>query len=258
MLISKCFVLGVSDVDTIAVCGNGLIPNPDIGNVPVCRITVEPGLNVPFQIDAAGICVDGIIPAVNRPAVQRQTDAFGIALGKADPIADVKRRFGGFLRGRFGGLRLFCRFGCFRCRWCRWFCFGRCSRNSCFRLAFGCIGFWGRFAGLCRRRSAAFTLCRNRFGLRVPFRYAGRGLCCGFGLLLCCALGLLNLRFLCCLRRFRLAGNFFTFQRRNRGRLFGDWRGVAAPRGQAQKTDEKKNCDFGFHTLHSLRQHSTR
>ena len=239
MLISKCFVLCVSDVDTIAVCGDGLIPNPNIGNVLVCRITIEPGLNVPFQIDAAGICVDGVIPAVNRPAVQLQTDAFGVVLGKADPIADVKRWFCGFLRGRFGGVRLFCRFWGFRCRWCRRFCFGRCSRSSCFRPAFGHIGFLGRFTGLCRRCSATFTLCGSRFGLRVLLRYAGRSFCCGFGFFLCCALGLLNLRFLCCLRRFCLVGNFFTFRKRNRGRLFGDWRGVATPRGQAQKSDEK-------------------
>ena len=107
MLISKYVVLCVSDVDTIAVCGDGLIPNPDIGNVFICRITVESGLNVPFQIDAAGICVDGVIPAVNRLAVQRKADAFGIVLGKADPVADVKSRFRWFLYGRLGGLGLF-------------------------------------------------------------------------------------------------------------------------------------------------------
>ena len=35
-------------------------------------------------------------------------------------------------------------------------------------------------------------------------------------------------------------------------------RGVVAPRSQAQKDNQKKNCDFRFHTLHSLRPHSTR
>ena len=67
-----------------------------------------------------------------------------------------------------------------------------------------------------------------------------------------------NLRFLCRLRRFHLAGSFVASRRRNRGGLFCNMRGVAAPQSQAQKDNEKKNCDFGFHTLHSLRPHSTR
>ena len=252
------FDLCVPDVDQIATSGDGLIPDPHIGDFRICRIAIESRLYVPFQIDTSCIRINGVIPAVHRFTVQRKTDTLGIALGKTDPVADVKCRLCGFLLGWLCGLWLIYRFWFFRYRWCGRFCFGRCSWSSRFRPAFGYIGFLGRFAGLCRRHCAVFSLCGKRFGLGVLFRYAGRRFDCGFGFLLCCASGLLSLRFLCCLRRFHLVGNFFTFRRRNRGRLFGDWRGVAAPHGQTQKSDKKKNCDFGFHTLHSLRPHSTR
>ena len=255
MLISKCIVLCVSDVDTIAVCGDGLIPDPHIGDFRICRVAIESRLYVPFQIDTSCIRINGVVPAVHHFTVQRKTDTLGIALSKTYPVADVKNRFSGFLRGWLGGLRLFCRFGGFRCRWCRLFFF---SRGSGFRSAFGLVCFLSRFAWLWQHCRAVVSLIGNLCWLGGTFRYAGRRFDCGFGFLLCCALELLSLRFLCCLRRFRLVGNFFTFRRRNRGRLFGDWRGVAAPHGQTQKSDEKKNCDFGFHTLHSLRPHSTR
>lgn len=99
MLISKCFVLCVSDVDQITASGNGLIPNPHIGDFRICRIAIESGLYVPFQIDTSCIRINGVVPAVHGFAVQRKTDTLGIALGKTDPVADVKCRLCGFLLG---------------------------------------------------------------------------------------------------------------------------------------------------------------
>ena len=78
MLISKCLVLCVSDVDQIAASGDGLIPDPHIGDFRVCRIAIESRLYVPFQIDTAGICINGVVPAVHGFAVQRKTDTLGI------------------------------------------------------------------------------------------------------------------------------------------------------------------------------------
>ena len=113
MLISKCFVLCVSDVDQITASGNGLIPDPYIGNFRICRIAIESRLYVPFQIDTASIRINGVVPAVHGFAVQPKTDTLGIALGKTDPVADVKCRLCGFLLGWLCGL--WCSFGLLSC-----------------------------------------------------------------------------------------------------------------------------------------------
>lgn len=136
MLISKCFVLCVSDVDQIAASGDGLIPDPHIGDFRICRIAIESGLYVPFQIDTAGICINGVIQAVHRFTVQRKTDTLGIALGKADPVADVKCRL--------CGLWLIYRFWSFRCQRCGLFFF---CRGSGFRSAFRLVCFFSGSLG---------------------------------------------------------------------------------------------------------------
>ena len=170
MLISKCFVLCVSDVDQIAASGDGLIPDPHIGDFRICRIAIESRLYVPFQIDTSCIRINGVVPAVHSFAVQRKTDTLGIALGKTDPVADVKCRLCGFLLGWLCGLWLICRLWFFRCRRCGLFLFGRCRG---FRLAHGLVRCLGRFAYLWWR-CAAVRLFGCRFCLNTTFRYAYR------------------------------------------------------------------------------------
>ena len=173
MLISKCFVLCVSDVDQIAASGDGLIPDPHIGDFRICRIAIESRLYVPFQIDTSCIRINGVIPAVHGFAVQRKTDTLGIALGKADPIANVKCRLCWFFLRRFGRLWLFCRFWFFRCRRCGLFLFGRCRD---FRMVLGLVRCLGRFAYLWRR-CAAVRLFGCRFCLNTAIQHACRCFC---------------------------------------------------------------------------------
>ena len=124
------FDLCVSDVDQITASGNGLIPDPHIGDVRICRIAIQSRLYVPFQIDTAGIRINGVVPAVHGFAVQRKTDTLGIALSKTYPVADVKCRLCGFLLGWLCGLCLICRFWFFRCRRCRLFFSGSLGCGS--------------------------------------------------------------------------------------------------------------------------------
>ena len=87
----KCvLLLCVADIDFIRAASGLLIPNPHIGDVAVLGISVEIATNIPFGVFAFYTCGNGIVPAVHGFAVQRKTDTLGIALGKADPIADVK------------------------------------------------------------------------------------------------------------------------------------------------------------------------
>ena len=174
MLISKCLVLCVSDVDQIAASGDGLIPDPYIGDVRIYRIAIESGLYVPFQIDTSCIRINGVVPAVHGFAVQRKTHALGIALSKTDPVADVKCRLCWFFLRRFGRLWLFCRFWFLRCRRCGLFFF---SRGSGFRSAFGLVCFLFRFAWLWQHCRAVVSLIGNLCCLGVTFRYACRELC---------------------------------------------------------------------------------
>ena len=235
MLFSKCLVLCVSDVDQIAASGDGLIPDPHIGDFRICRIAIESRLYVPFQIDTAGICINGVVPAVHCFTVQRKTDTLGIALSKTDPVADVKCRLCGFLLGWLCGLCLICRFWFFRCRRCGLFFF---CRGSGFRSAFGLVCFLFRFARLWQHCRAVVSLIGNLCCLGVTFRYACRELCGTAIRLRFCALGTINLRFLFCLSRFRFTGDDVTVRRRNRVRRFCNMRGVVASRSQTQKHSE--------------------
>ena len=91
--------LCVADIHLVGIAACLLIPNPDLGDVAVLSIAVKVALDVPFGVPALGACGNGVVPAVGGSAVQRQPHAFGIALGKVDPVADVKGRLGGRLRG---------------------------------------------------------------------------------------------------------------------------------------------------------------
>lgn len=55
-------VLGVADIQIIAPVGAFLCPYPDIGNILVTGIAVEPALNVPFQIQAVRACGYRVVP----------------------------------------------------------------------------------------------------------------------------------------------------------------------------------------------------
>ena len=162
------FDLCVSDVDQITACGDGFIPDPYIGDVRICRIAIESRLYVPFQIDTAGIRINGVVPAVHSFAVQRKTDTLGIALSKTDPVVNVKDRLRRFFFRRF--------------RWCRFLSCRRCglfffSRGSGFRSAFGLVCFLFRFAWLWQHCRAVVSLIGNLCCLGVTFRYACRELC---------------------------------------------------------------------------------
>ena len=235
MLISKYLVLCVSDVDQIAASGDGFIPDPHIGDVRICRIAIESGLYVPFQINTSCIRINGVVPAVHRFTVQRKTDTLGIALSKTDPVADVKSWLCGFLLGWLCGLCLICRFWFFRCRRCGLFFF---SRGSGFRLAFGLVSFLFGFAWLWQHCCAVISLFGNRCCLGGTFRYACRELCGTAIRLRFCAFGTVNLRFLFCLSRFRFAGDDVTVRRRNRVRILCNMRGIVASRSQTQKHSE--------------------
>ena len=129
MLISKCLVLCVSDVDQITASGDGLIPDPHIGDVRICRIAIESRLYVPFQIDTSCIRINGVIPAIHGSAVKHKSDALSVALGKADPVVNVKNRLSRFSFRRFRCRRFL------SCRRCWLFFF---SRGSGFRSALNC------------------------------------------------------------------------------------------------------------------------
>ena len=133
--------LCVPDIDQVTVCSDRFVPHPDIRNGFVCRIAVQAGTNIPFQIDAVCVGINRVIPTIHRRAFQSQPYAFGIGFGIVDPSLNVKRRFCGFFfGGQFRLLRL-----CFR-RLCRWFGFG------CFRWC----GFRGPADG---RRRFLFLRC---------------------------------------------------------------------------------------------------
>ena len=108
-------------------------PNPNIRDVGIFGVAAQVTLDVPFGVFALRTCGNGIVPAVHGFAVQRKTDTLGIALGKADPIANVKCWLCWFFLRRFGRLWLLCRFWFFRCRRCGLFLFGRCQRLSGWR-----------------------------------------------------------------------------------------------------------------------------
>ena len=170
----KCvLLLCVADIDFIRAASGLLIPNPHIGDVAVLGISVEIATNIPFGVFAFYTCGNGIVPAVHGFAVQRKTDTLGIALGKADPIADVKCRLCWFFLRRYGRLWLFCRFWFFRCRRCGLFLFGRCRD---FRMVLGLVRCLGRFAYLWRR-CAAVRLLGCRFCLNTAIQHACRCFC---------------------------------------------------------------------------------
>ena len=128
------FGLSVADIQIVAPVGAFFSPYPDVGNILVTGIAVEPALNIPFQIQAVRTCCDWIVPAVNRRAFQPQPNAHSVGFRIVDPSLNVKvgngEFFGqcGFLRrlalGRFLRRRLrrrgsrFLRFQFFRLR-CR-------------------------------------------------------------------------------------------------------------------------------------------
>lgn len=53
-------------------------------------------VNIPFGVFAFYTCGDGVIPAIHGSAVEHKSDAFGVALGKADPVVNVKDRLSRF------------------------------------------------------------------------------------------------------------------------------------------------------------------
>lgn len=190
----KCvLLLCVADIDFIRAASGLLIPNPHIGDVAVLGISVEIATNIPFGVFAFYTCGDGVIPAIHGSAVKCKSDALSVALGKADPVVNVKDRLSRFFFRRFRWRRFL------SCRRCGLFFF---SRGSGFRSAFGLVCFLFRFAWLWQHCRAVVSLIGNLCCLGVTFRYACRELCGTAIRLRFCALGTINLRFLFCLSRF--------------------------------------------------------
>lgn len=165
----KCvLLLCVADIDFIRAASGLLIPNPHIGDVAVLGISVEIATNIPFGVFAFYTCGDGVIPAIHGSAVKCKSDALSVALGKADPVVNVKDRLSRFFFRRFRWRRFL------SCRRCGLFFF---SRGSGFRSAFGLVCFLFRFAWLWQRCRAVVSLIGNLCCLGVTFRYACRELC---------------------------------------------------------------------------------
>ena len=57
------FGLSVADIQIVVPVRAFLRPYPNVGNILVTGIAVEPALNIPFQIQAVRACRDGIVPA---------------------------------------------------------------------------------------------------------------------------------------------------------------------------------------------------
>ena len=97
----KCvLLLCVADIHLKGTGSGLLIPNPNIRDVAVLGISVEIATNIPFGVFAFYTCGDGVIPAIHGSAVEHKSDAFGVALGKADPVVNVKD---GSVGSSFGG-----------------------------------------------------------------------------------------------------------------------------------------------------------
>lgn len=160
--------LCVADIHLVGIAACLLIPNPDLGDVAVLSIAVKVALDVPFGVPALGACGDGVIPAIHGSAVERKSDALSVALGKADPVVNVKNRLSRFFFRRFRWRRFL------SCRRCGLFFF---CRGSGFRSAFGLVCFLFRFARLWQHCRAVVSLIGNLCCLGVTFRYACRELC---------------------------------------------------------------------------------
>ena len=101
----KCvLLLCVADIDFIRATSGLLIPNPHIGDFVVLGISVEIATNIPFGVFAFYTCGDGVIPAIHGSAVKRKSDALSVALGKADPVVNVKGGSGGVDSSVAGGV----------------------------------------------------------------------------------------------------------------------------------------------------------
>ena len=186
-------LLCVADIDFIRAASGLLIPNPYIGDVAVLGISVEIATNIPFGVFAFYTCGDGVIPAIHGSAVKCKSDALSVALGKADPVVNVKDRLSRFFFRRFRWRRFL------SCRRCGLFFF---SRGSGFRSAFGLVCFLLGFAWVWQHCRAVVSQFGNLCCLGVTFRYSCRELCGTAIRLRFCALGTVNLRFLFCLSRF--------------------------------------------------------
>lgn len=107
-----CFVVMRSRYRFIRAASGLLIPNPHIGDVAVLGISVEIATNIPFGVFAFNTCGDGVIPTIHGSAVKRKSDALSVALGKADPVVNVKDRLSRFFFRRFRWRRFL---SCRRC-----------------------------------------------------------------------------------------------------------------------------------------------
>lgn len=116
--------LGVADIQIVAPVGAFLRPYPDIGNIFVPAVPIQPALNIPFQTGTKFSRGNGIVPTVNRRAFKPQADIDRVGFGIVDPSLNVKFGNGGFI-GRCGFLRRFS-----RRRFRRWFFFRRGAASA--------------------------------------------------------------------------------------------------------------------------------
>ena len=85
---------GVADIQIVAPVGAFLRPYPDIGNIFVTAVPIQPARNIPFQTSAVCSCGDGIVPTVNRRTFKPQSNTNSVSFGIVDPSLNVKFRDG--------------------------------------------------------------------------------------------------------------------------------------------------------------------
>lgn len=128
---------GISDIEIVGAVAKVYCPDPDICDVLVLAVTVQPVCDVALQVDTMRSGSNGIVPTVYGCGIQIQAYGLGVGFGKGDPVADLKFGFRlSFLyRLRRNGCFFLRRRSCLGRRLCRGgvFCFLgrlRCSRGA--------------------------------------------------------------------------------------------------------------------------------
>lgn len=86
-------LFGIPNVEIVGAVAKIHRPNPDVGDILVIVIAIEPVLDVALQVDTMRTGSNGIVPTVYGCGIQIQAYGLGIGLGEADPIADLKFGF---------------------------------------------------------------------------------------------------------------------------------------------------------------------
>ena len=127
---------GISDIEIVGAVAKIHRPDPDICDICVLAVTVQPVCDVALQVDTMRSGSNGIVPTVYGCGIQIQAYGLGVGCGKGNPVADLKFgfRLSSFYRLKRNGCFLLRRRSCLGWRLCRGgvFCFLgrlRCSRG---------------------------------------------------------------------------------------------------------------------------------